>query len=276
MNGVDRGTRMLAYGVLALGVVVTLLPIALMLLNAFKASVAILADPLAVPRSPHVRNFANAWHDAHLGHAMLNSAIVSAIAIALTCVTASMAAYAITRRRMKGRLLVSAYFLGSTTLPIQLFLLPLYFAFAHLGLINDLPAVSLIYTAIYSPFAIFLLRTYFLALPAELEDAALMDGATAWQVFTRVMLPVVSPGILTVAIIVGLYTWNEFLIATTFLQGRAEQTAIVSFYGLGGQYSSDWGEIMAAAVIIVLPVVAFFLALQRRFIDGMASGSVKG
>ncbi len=135
--------------------------------------------------------------------------------------------------------------------------------------------MSLIYTAIYTPFAIFLLRTYFLALPPELEDAALMDGATSWQVFTRVMLPVVSPGILTVAIIVGLYTWNEFLIATTFLQGRPAQTAIVSFYGLGGQYSSDWGEIMAAGVIVVLPVVAFFLLLQRRFIDGMAGGSVK-
>ena len=103
-----------------------------------------------------------------------------------------------------------------------------------------------------------------------------MDGATSWQVFTRVMLPVVSPGLLTVAIIVGLYTWNEFLIATTFLQGRAQQTAIVSFYGLGGQYTSDWGEIMAAGVIIVLPVVAFFLFLQRYFIEGMAGGSVKG
>ena len=276
MTGVDRGTRAIAYAILGLGVAITVLPIALMLLNAFKASVAIVENPLALPTSLRVANFANAWRDAHLGHAMLNSAIVSAIAIALTCTTASMTAYAITRRRTKGRTLVSAYFLASTTLPIQLFILPLYFAFAHLGLINDLPAVSLIYTAIYSPFAIFLLRTYFLALPSELEDAALMDGATAWQVFIRVMLPVVSPGIITVAIIVGMYTWNEFLIATTFLQGRADQTAIVSFYGLGGQYTSDWGEIMAASVIIVLPVVCFFLVLQRRFIDGMASGSVKG
>ena len=276
MTGVDRGTRAIAYAILGLGVAITVLPIALMLLNAFKASVAIVENPLALPTSLRVANFANAWRDAHLGHAMLNSAIVSAIAIALTCTTASMTAYAITRRRTKGRTLVSAYFLASTTLPIQLFILPLYFAFAHLGLINNLPAVSLIYTAIYSPFAIFLLRTYFLALPSELEDAALMDGATAWQVFIRVMLPVVSPGIITVAIIVGMYTWNEFLIATTFLQGRADQTAIVSFYGLGGQYTSDWGEIMAASVIIVLPVVCFFLVLQRRFIDGMASGSVKG
>ncbi len=276
MNALDRRTRIVAVVVLSLGVAVTLFPVALMLVNACKTSAAIVADPLSLPRLPHLANFANAWTDAHLGHAMRNSLEVSAIAVVLTAVTSSMAAYAITRRRMHGRALVSAYLLASTTLPIQLFLLPLYFAFAHLGMIDNLPAVSLIYTAIYSPFSIFLLRTYFLAVPSELEDAALIDGATSWQVFTQVMLPIVSPGVLTVALIVALYTWNEFLIATTFLQDKAEQTAIVSFYGLGGQYTSDWGEIMAAAVIIVLPVVAFFLLLQRRFIEGMASGSVKG
>ncbi len=136
-------------------------------------------------------------------------------------------------------------------------------------------AVAVVYTAIWSPFAIMLLRTYFLAVPKELEEAALVDGATHWQVFARVMLPIVSPGILTVALIIGLYSWNEFLIATTFLQTDDRQTAVVSFLLLSGQYSSDWGEIMAAALIIFLLVV-LFVALQRRFIEGMAGGSVKG
>jgi len=103
-----------------------------------------------------------------------------------------------------------------------------------------------------------------------------MDGANRWQVFTKVCLPIVSPGLLTVAVISGLNTWNEFLISSTFLQSHDAQTAIVRFYTLGGQYSSDWGEIMAAAILIVAPAVAFFLVMQRRFIEGMASGSVKG
>ena len=153
---------------------------------------------------------------------------------------------------------------------------PLYFGFARLGLINDPVAVAFVYTAVYSPFAVMLLRTYFLAVPKELEEAALIDGATHWQVFWRVMLPIVSPGILTVALIIGLYSWNEFLIATTFLQSQDQLTAVVSFFLLSGQYSSDWGEIMAAALIIVLPVVILFVLLQRRFIEGMAGGSVKG
>jgi raffinose/stachyose/melibiose transport system permease protein len=166
--------------------------------------------------------------------------------------------------------------MATTTAPIQLFLFPLYFGFARLGLINNPPAVSLIYTALYSPFAIMLLRTYFLAVPRELEEAALVDGANHWQVFSQVMLPIVSPGILTVALIIGLYSWNEFLIAATFLQKTDKNTAVVAFNLLSGQYSSDWGEIMAAALLIVLPVVILFLFMQRRFIEGMAGGSVKG
>ena len=110
----------------------------------------------------------------------------------------------------------------------------------------------------------------------ELYEAATIDGASRWQVFSKVLLPLVSPGILTVAIISGLNIWNEFLISSTFLQSHDQQTAVVRFYTLGGQYSSDWGEIMAAAIIIVAPAVAFFLLMQRRFIQGMAAGSVKG
>ena len=180
------------------------------------------------------------------------------------------------RHKVKSWKIVTFYLLGTTTAPIQLFLFPLYFGFARLGLINNVFAVSLIYTAIYSPFAVMLLRTYFLAVPRELEEAAIVDGANHWQVFTKVMLPLVSPGILTVALIIGLYSWNEFLIATTFLQKDDRLTAVVSFFLLSGQYSSDWGEIMAAALIIVLPVVILFVALQRRFIEGIAGGSVKG
>jgi len=94
--------------------------------------------------------------------------------------------------------------------------------------------------------------------------------------FFRICLPIVSPGILTVSVISGLNTWNEFLISSTFLQSHDAQTAIVRFYTLGGQYTSDWGEIMAAAILIVAPAVVFFLIMQRSFIEGMASGSVKG
>jgi raffinose/stachyose/melibiose transport system permease protein len=271
-----RGTLLAAYLILAVAAVTALFPLSLMVISSLKKSVEIVANPLALPSALQWTNFTRAWTDAQLGRSLLNSAETTGFAVVLICSTCALAAYALARRTGPGLRWVSAYLLGTTTLPIQLYLFPLYFGFAHLGLIDNVFALSFVYTAVFSPFAIFLLRTYFLAIPKELEEAAVIDGANRWQVFTRVLLPLVSPGILTVALISGLNIWNEFLISSTFLQSHDQQTAVVRFYTLGGQYSSDWGEIMAAAIIIVAPAVGFFLLMQRRFIQGMAAGSVKG
>ncbi len=272
----SRTTLTITYVVLGLLLVVALFPIALLVLNSLKPAAQIVQNPLALPEVIRWDNFTRAWKDARFSQTFFNSAVLTGMTIILVCSTASLTAYVLARRKIKAWKVVTFYLLATTTAPIQLFLFPLYFGFAKLGLINNVFAVSLIYTAIYSPFAVMLLRTYFLAVPRELEEAALVDGASHWQVFTRVMLPVVSPGILTVALIIGLYSWNEFLIATTFLQKADRLTAVVSFFLLSGQYSSDWGEIMAAALIVVLPVVVLFVLMQRRFIEGMAGGSVKG
>jgi raffinose/stachyose/melibiose transport system permease protein len=267
---------LIAYFILAVAAVIALFPLSLMVISSVKKSTEIVANPLALPRALQWTNFARAWSDAQLGRSILNSVETTGFAVILICSTCSLAAYALARRTGPRLRWVSAYFLGTTTLPIQLYLFPLYFGFAHLGLIDNVFALSFVYTAVYSPFAIFLLRTYFLAIPRELEEAAIIDGANRWQVFRNVLLPLVSPGILTVALISGLNIWNEFLISSTFLQSHDQQTAVVRFYTLGGQYTSDWGEIMAAAILIVAPAVGFFLLMQRRFIQGMAAGSVKG
>jgi raffinose/stachyose/melibiose transport system permease protein len=272
----SRTTLTITYVVLGVLAFIALFPIALLVLNAFKPALQIVENPLAIPTTPMWANFTNAWRDAHFSQTFLNSVLLSGMTIVLVCVTCAPTAYVLGRKKIKSWKIWTFYLLATTTAPIQLFLFPLYFAFARLGLINNLFAVALVYCALFSPFGVMLLRTYFIAVPRELEEAALVDGASHWQVFTRIMLPIVSPGLLTVALIVGLYSWNEFLISTTFLQKQDRLTAIVSFFLLSGQYTSDWGEIMAAALIIVLPVVVLFVLLQRRFIEGMAGGSVKG
>ena len=272
----SRITRIIAYITLGILLAITLFPIALLVLNSLKGSQEIVQNPLALPSQLRWDNFTRAWSDANFSRTLLNSALLTGMTIVLVCTTGSLTAYVLARRKIKTWKILTFYLLASTTAPIQLFLFPLYFGFARMGLINNPVAVAFIYTAVYSPFAIMLLRTYFLAVPKELEEAALIDGASHWQVFSRVFLPIVSPGILTVALIIGLYSWNEFLIATTFLQGQERLTAVVSFFLLSGQYSSDWGVVMAAALIIILPIVILFVLLQRRFIEGMAGGSVKG
>jgi raffinose/stachyose/melibiose transport system permease protein len=253
----------------------SLLPIALAVLNAFKTTAEINLNPLGLPARLQWENFASAWRNASLGSSLLHSAEVAGLTILMVCLTAAPCAYVLARQQGRGWRFLSFYFMASITVPVQLYLFPLYFLFAKLGLVNSIPAVALIYTAMFSPFAIFLLRTYVLAIPKALEEAAQVDGARPWQTFLYVILPMMRPGLLTVAIIVGLNAWNEFVIAVTFLQNENNVTAIVKFYNLTGQYSTDWGEMLAAAVIIVLPVVVVFVLLQRRFIEGMTAGAVK-
>ena len=271
----DRWSKTLALVLIGLASFSSLLPIALAVMNALKTTVEIGAGPLSLPSTLHWENFSSAWRNAALGPSLLHSAEVALLTILMVCVTAAPCAYALARQKGKLWRFVTFYFMATITVPVQLYLYPLYFIFAKLGLVNSMPAVALIYTAMFSPFAIFLLRTYALAIPLALEEAAQVDGAKPWQIFLHVILPMMRPGLITVAIIVGLNAWNEFVIAVTFLQNEGNVTAIVKFYNLTGQYSTDWGEMLAAAILIVLPVVLVFVTLQRRFIDGMTSGAVK-
>ena len=271
----SRSNRMLCLILIGIASFTSLLPIALAVMNALKTTVEISANPLAPPVRLHWENFTSAWKNAALGPSLLHSVEVAGLTIILVCVTAAPCAYVLARQQGRGWRYLTFYFMASITVPVQLYLYPLYFIFAKLGLVNSIPAVALIYTAIFSPFSIFLLRTYVLSIPYALEEASQVDGATAWQKFYYVVLPLMRPGLLTVAIIVGLNAWNEFVIAVTFLQNDGNVTAIVKFYNLTGQYSTDWGAMLAAAVTIVLPVVLVFVLLQRRFIDGMTAGAVK-
>jgi raffinose/stachyose/melibiose transport system permease protein len=271
----DRWSKSVALALIGVASFSSLLPIVLAVMNALKTTLEIGANPLSLPTSLHWENFSSAWRNAALGPSLLHSAEVALLTILLVCVTATPCAYVLARQKGPTWRFVTFYFMATITVPVQLYLYPLYFIFAKLGLVNSIPAVALIYTAMFSPFAIFLLRTYALAIPVALEEAAQVDGAKPWQIFLHVILPMMRPGLITVAIIVGLNAWNEFVVAVTFLQTDSNITAIVKFYNLTGQYSTDWGEMLAAAIIIVLPVVAVFVALQRRFIDGMTSGAVK-
>jgi len=270
-----RWSRVVALTLIGIASFGSLLPIALAVLNAFKTTAEINLNPLGLPARLQWENFASAWRNASLGSSLLHSAEVAGLTIVMVCLTAAPCAYVLARQQGRAWRFLSFYFMATITVPVQLYLFPLYFLFAKLGLVNSIPAVALIYTAMFSPFAIFLLRTYVLAIPKALEEAAQVDGAKPWQTFLYVILPMMRPGLLTVAIIVGLNAWNEFVIAVTFLQNENNVTAIVKFYNLTGQYSTDWGEMLAAAVIIVLPVVVVFVLLQRRFIEGMTAGAVK-
>jgi raffinose/stachyose/melibiose transport system permease protein len=180
------------------------------------------------------------------------------------------------RLDLPGAGMVTVYLLAVIALPIQLFLVPLFFLWSHLGLYNNLLGVIIIYWAIYSPFATLLLRSYMLSIPRDYEDAARLDGAGELSVLRRITLPLAAPGFVTIALVSGLAAWNEFLLAVTFLQSSNVQPISIALYSFQQGYTQNYALISAAGVVMLIPMVAFFLLLQRRFVAGLTSGGLGG
>ena len=184
--------------------------------------------------------------------------------------------YVLATRRVKTWKILTLYFMIATTVPLQMFMLPLYSSFTKMGLIGNVYAVGVAIAAWNLPMPVFLMRTYFLKVPYELEEAARVDGANTFTVFTQIVMPIVSPGMVTVSCIVGLFSWNEYLLSTTLLQSEENFTATLKYLSLNGTFSRDFSVIMSGAVIMVVPMLVVFLLLQNKFIEGMAGGAVKG
>jgi raffinose/stachyose/melibiose transport system permease protein len=272
----NLGARFIQNAVIVLLLAVTLLPLLLMLNNSFKDRVSITRNPLALPKELFVENYQKAWVYGQIPSAAVNSLAITAGAIVITILCASMAAYVFARRSVRGWQGFTVYFLVCNTLPKQLIIIPLFLILQRLKLINNIFAMMFIYGAVFTPFAIFLLRTYFMGIDRDYENSAKIDGASMWQIFIHIIFPLIQPGLLTVAIIVGLWCWNEFLFAVTFLQLEGVSTIAVRFYSFIGRYSIEWGNMMAYATLITVPVMVFFILLQNRFIDGMTAGGIKG
>ncbi len=253
-----------------------LAPLAVLLFNALKSSAELGRNPLGPPLAPVFANFPQAWELGNFAVTMRNSTIITLGTVVGVCVIAGMAAYALSRLDLPGADGVLLYLFVGSAIPVQLFLVPLFFLWSNLGLTNTLIGVIIIYWAIYSPFATLLLRSYLVALPREFEDAARIDGANELQVLTRVVLPLSWPGFLTVGLVAGLAAWNEFFFAITFIQDDALKPIATSFLAFQNQFSRDWGLTSAAGIFMILPVILLFLFLQRRFISGLASGGLKG
>ena len=253
-----------------------LLPISLVFLNSFKTHAEIVRNPLALPTQLNLKNYVDGWEAGKFSRGFLNSIILSGTTAIVTVISAACMGYVLAGRKIKSYRLIMVYFMVAMTVPIQLFLFPLYFIFANLKLLGNLVAIGFVLAALNMPLAVFLMRTFFLKVPLELEEAAIIDGANTWQLLWYIMLPLVSPGLITVAIIVGLYSWNEYLITSTFIIGETNYTATLGFLSMNGTWNTNMGALMAAAVIMIGPVVAFFLIMQRYVIDGLTSGAVKG
>jgi ABC-type glycerol-3-phosphate transport system permease component len=207
----------------------------------------------------------------------IRNSLVVATSTTLLCVSAgACAAYALARLDMRGKRAILALILAVTMFPQIAIVSPLYMLLRALHLIDTYPGLVLPYMTFAMPLTVWLLVGFFRELPRDLEEQAMIDGATRWQAMLRVVLPLSAPGLATTAILTFIYCWNEFLFALSFTLGTERQTVPVAMALFRGQYQIPWGEILAGAIVATAPVALVVLAFQRRIVQGLTSGAVKG
>jgi raffinose/stachyose/melibiose transport system permease protein len=271
-----EGSPVPNYIILILLVVFALGPVVVLAFNSVKSSAEVGRNPLGLPADVKLDNYPRAWTIGQFSTTTGNSVILVVGTIIGVLVFGGAAAYSLAKMDLPGANLVMVYFLITSTLPIQLFLVPLFFLWNKLGLVNNLFGLMLIYIATNAPLAIFLLRSYMVQLPSEFEDAARVDGADELRVLTKIVIPLSWPGFLTVGLVTGLAVWNEFLLATVFLSQPNLFTVSTSYYNFQTRFSRDWGLTSAAAIMMIAPILVLFMLLQRRFIEGLTQGGLKG
>ncbi len=210
------------------------------------------------------------------GRHLLNSVVVSTGTTLLGLFLACTAAYAFSRFKFPGRRAGLMLFLVTQMFPGVMMAIPLYILMDMLGLLGTLPGLMLVYGMTAIPFCVFMLKGYFDTIPRELEEAALMDGASQFVIFWKVVMPLAKPALAVTALFSFMTAWNEFILAATFMNDERMFTLPVALQRYVGDYGTEWGMFAAGAVIVSVPVVALFFALQRNLVGGLTAGGVKG
>jgi raffinose/stachyose/melibiose transport system permease protein len=273
-----RGLLELAgiYAALALVLVQTLYPLLWVLFGSLKTKQEMLANVWGPPSSLIFQNYADAWRIAGMGSRIVNSVLVTACALIILIIVATPCAYAVARLRFRGRGFVVAVAVAAMLVPPQVMAIPVFIVARDLSLINSRIGIAFVYAATSLPLSVFILRSFFLTLPAELEDAARMDGASRLEILVHVMLPLVRPGVALILIFGFIEIWNDFFLAFLLLRDLSVQTIPLGLVSFFQQYDSLWSLYFAALTITTLPVIIVFIAMQRQFIAGLTAGAVKG
>ena len=207
---------------------------------------------------------------------LLNSFLVSAAVTLFGVTLASTAAYALSRYRFPGRKTVMSVFLLTQMFPATMTMLPLYILLRSLHLLDQFAGLALAYTATALPFCVWTMRGYYQTIPVELEQAALLDGCSPWQAFTKVTLPLAAPALSITALFSFMAAWSEFMVARIVISRQAMYTLPLGLESLAGQFQTEWANYAAGSLIVCVPVMVLFVVLNRAIVGGLALGSVKG
>ena len=242
----------------------------------FKTNAEIFTAPFALPKAPTLENFTFAWTAGKLGIATLNSLIVCVVTLLLSMIIGSMAAFGIARLRWKLSKLALTYFLIGMMIPVHCVLIPLFTRFAKIGLSNSLMGLVLPYLTFALPITIFIMVGFFESMPNELIESACIDGATIYQIFFKVCLPLGKTGLFVTGLMTFVGNWNELLLAMVFISDDMKKTLPVSLSKFVGPYNTNYSQMFAAIIIAIVPTIIVYCAFSNQIVDGLTAGAVKG
>ena len=250
-------------------------PIIYMILNSFKPYSQMLKAPWSFPDTLFLDNYIKAAGQMDLIRSFSNSLIITVVSVFLIVVLGALAAYPITRFSNKLTQFLSVYFLIGYMVPTQVLIVQIFTVMKKLQLLNTKTGLILVYAASVS-FAIFMYQGFIRAIPFDMEESALMDGAKPWQLFWRIVFPLLKPTTVTIIIFQVMWIWNDFVLSSLFLSSNKNMTLILELHQCIGEFSLDWSVMLAIMCIVMLPMVIFYLLMQKQIIAGMTSGALKG
>jgi ABC-type glycerol-3-phosphate transport system permease component len=256
-----------------------LYPLLLIISTALKDPLDVTADPFALFSSVHFLNFYDAWTLGGFGGYFWNTVLITALTVLGTLALSVLAGYALARLYFPGRSIIFLVFIIGLMFPFFSVMIPLFYELRDIGLLATRAGLILVLIAgaggFGVPIGVFLMRSFYMDLPEDLADAARMDGANEFQVFWRIMLPLSGPGVAVLAVLVFFQTWNTFLPALLYLPGSENQVLATGLYLFASGRTQEYELIAAGSLIMVVPVVVFFLIFQRLFVRGLTAGALK-
>lgn len=274
----SRFSAILTQIVLLVWTVAVIFPMIWMVFSSFKTDQELFFSPWSPPVELQWDNFARAWTSARVGDFFFNTLIVVIPALLLTLIVSAMAAYVLARFDFKGNRIIFYLFLAGMLFPVFLALVPLFNLVNTLRMLNTFQGLILVYIAYSLPFTIFFLTGFFKTLPSELEEAAIIDGANEYQVFFRVMLPLASPGLISMGIFNFLGMWNQYILPLVLVSDENKYVLSqgLAFMLFKQYYENDWSALFAALTIIMIPTFIVYVIFQKQIQSGLTTGALKG
>lgn len=275
----DRGKKILKKVVLYLAsflfLFIFIYPLYFVIISSFKTNTEIFIKPFSLPTSIHLENYVTAFEVGNIGRQFMNSMFLAVTTLILTSIVASMVSFAISRLRFKGQGAMRVYFVMGMMIPIQSIIVPIAWVVNNLDIRDNYFLLILLFTASHMPLATFIITGSMNSLPSSLEEAAIIDGCSIYKVYSKIILPLIKPAIATIGIFVFMYTWNDLLVSMVFIGDADLRTISVGILNFVGARRSDYGALMAAIFVSILPPLIMYIVLQENVVKGLTSSANK-